>query len=100
VANYLSYRRHGYRILVALFVLTAGARAETIETSSPAVPDRQHVNESCSQQADALGLHDQARWNFRAHCKVQSTAESCSQAADTLGLHGDARWNFRARCKA
>jgi hypothetical protein len=101
VADCFSYRRHAFRILVALTVLQAGyARAGTSEWTARAVLDRQQVNESCSEQADALGLHDQERWDFRARCKVRKIAEYCSEQADALGLHGEARWTYRAGCKS
>ncbi len=101
MAGYLSRDRYGRPVLVALFVLLAGqAQAGASETGPRAVADRQQVAEWCSQQADALGLHEQERWDFRARCKSQGSAAFCSQQADSLGLHGEARWIFRARCKA
>ncbi len=94
-------RRQARFLLVALCVLQASyAGAQTTGPASSVVSERQQVSEICSEQADALGLHDQARWNFRAHCKTRDIAESCSDRADALGLHGEQRWIFRARCKA
>jgi len=71
-------------ITAALLSLTIGAGAAlaqnppaaapaapsaTAPAAAPAAGDKKAISKSCSEQADAQGLHGKARHKFRSKCK-------------------------------
>jgi psiF repeat len=61
--------------LVTFLAASGSAFAETAATPAPAAkstamsPEKSAISKSCSQQADAKGLHGKARKHFRSECK-------------------------------
>jgi hypothetical protein len=62
-------------ISAALLSLVIGAGTALAQTSTPApaaapaATDKKAISKSCSDQADAKGLHGKARHKFRSACK-------------------------------
>jgi len=56
-------------ILVSLAIGTGTAWAEDAAAPSKMSAERKAISKSCSEQADAKGLHGKARKHFRSECK-------------------------------
>lgn len=62
--------RHSIRVFVALLGITLLANIALPDSASALFGrSKQAISKSCSQQADAKGLHGKARKVFRAKCK-------------------------------
>ena len=67
--------------LVSAILLSSAVGVGTVlaQTSAPApimsAEQKSAISKSCSDQANAKGLHGKARWNFRAACKRARKAQ-------------------------
>jgi hypothetical protein len=62
--------------VVSLTVAAAVASAQTPSPSAPAASpvDKKAISKTCSDQANAKGLHGKARKKFRSECKKRGGA--------------------------
>ena len=60
-----------FAITAALLTLAIGAAPAWAQTSSgqPSADEKKAISKSCSEQANAKGLHGKARKKFRFECK-------------------------------
>jgi psiF repeat len=60
-----------FAVAVALVTLAVGVAPALAETSSakPSADEKKAISKSCSEQANAKGLHGKARKKFRFECK-------------------------------
>jgi psiF repeat-containing protein len=60
-----------YLISAALLTLAIGVAPALAQTSSapPSADEKKAISKSCSDQANAKGLHGKARKRFRSECK-------------------------------
>lgn len=60
----------------ALLLISGGAALATDPSTTTAAKPRSPESIECSKQADAKGLHGQARKEFRAKCKKELKAKA------------------------
>ena len=53
---------------------SGGTTAPGPDNPEPCRAGQSEIQCKCSQRADALGLHGEARWTFRANCKAEMRA--------------------------
>jgi hypothetical protein len=60
--------------ILSLTIATSGASAQTPSPSAASPTDKQAISKTCSDQANAKGLHGKARKKFRSDCKRRGGA--------------------------
>ena len=73
--SYVPVRQMRSAAVLAILAASVCSLAGCMAQANPISESQAAINADCSRQADAQNLHGDARWNFRAKCKMRAAPQ-------------------------